>query len=200
MVANKEECPHSFSSEDGEGGDARMVCSWLPPGLKAGRHPKTKQHKSMFKQLSSPSLPRTGLVLAAFVPAEQSAASSLTASQADRLAERLGTLTVRRVSHCARTESCKDTGRVKRFAPEKLRPSLRLRRAKRSPPALSWEHVEHCLDQGGRTHSALIEGGAGEGSDVDASSPVEENEMPSAPRSTSTSSSAFCQFGHSRLF
>ncbi|KAJ1466440.1 hypothetical protein T484DRAFT_1988183 [Baffinella frigidus] len=189
----------SASADAGDGG-AGIVCSWSQPGLKPGRHPKTKPQKSMFKQFSPPSSTRTGIVSSASVPAEQSAVSSLTASQADRLAERLGTLTLIRGSHCARTESCKDTGRVKRFAREKLRPSLRLRRAKRLPPSLSWEHVEHCLDRGGRTHSALIEGGAGEGSNVDASSPGDENEMPSEPRSTITSSSAFSQFGPSRWF
>jgi len=89
------------------------------------------------------------------------------------------------------------TGRVKRFALEESRPSLR-RRAKARPPALSWDQVEHTLDKGAQEYSALIEDGVGQACDVDASSPVDEYEMPSAPRGTSALSSVFSLFGHSR--
>ncbi|KAJ1492085.1 hypothetical protein T484DRAFT_3040342 [Baffinella frigidus] len=152
------------ATEDSEITTDVMVRSWAASDSKP-RHPKTKQQRSMFKRCSSP---------VRAVPAP--AASSLTESQVDRLTQRLDTLMIWRVLRSARTESSKDllgngkaavTGMEKRFALEKHRPSLRQRRAKR-PPALSWDQVEHCLDGGGGAHSALIEGGAWEASDVDA--------------------------------
>ncbi|KAJ1487682.1 hypothetical protein T484DRAFT_1744885 [Baffinella frigidus] len=113
----------SSSSSDAGDSDAGMVCSVSPPRLKDGRHPKTrKSKKSIFKQCSSDSSPRTGNV-----------------SKADSLAERLGTLMLLGHGKAA------VTGRVKRFALEKGRPSL-LGRAKRRPPALSWDQVEPSLD------------------------------------------------------
>ncbi|KAJ1464675.1 hypothetical protein T484DRAFT_2027934, partial [Baffinella frigidus] len=114
----------SGSSSDAGDSDQGMVRSWSPPRLKAGRHPKTRQKKSMFKQCSSSnSSPRPGTVS----PRTAAAASS----QADSLVERLGTLMLLGKGKAA------VTGRVKRFAMEKGRPSL-LRRAKGRPPALSW--------------------------------------------------------------
>ncbi|KAJ1485302.1 hypothetical protein T484DRAFT_1746164 [Baffinella frigidus] len=183
MVANNQGSPRSWASPADEGGDAGMVrsASDLKPG-----HMKMKHQKSMFKRCSSPPSPRTRTMRATSAPANLSAASSLTAFKTDMLAERLGTLMIRR-AHIARSESCKGllengkaevTGMEKRFALEKRRPSPRLRRSKR-PPALSWDQVEHCLDLGGGAHSALIEGGAWEASDVDASSPEAEHKMPS---------------------
>ncbi|KAJ1465119.1 hypothetical protein T484DRAFT_1866340 [Baffinella frigidus] len=109
----------------------------------------------MFKQCSGNESPR---------PA---AAASC---QADGLAERLGALMLLGKGKEA------VTGKVKRFALEKGRPSL-LRRAKRRPPALSWDQVEQTLDEGGQRHSGLIED-----ADVEGSPPVDEQEMPSAPR------------------
>jgi len=58
--------------------------------------------------------------------------------------------------------------------------------------------VEQTLDMGGQRHSALIEDGAGEAYDVEGRPPVDDYEMPSAPRNANTSSSAFSSFGHSR--
>ncbi|KAJ1480860.1 hypothetical protein T484DRAFT_1748440 [Baffinella frigidus] len=155
MVANNQAPPCIWASDPGDdSGDAGIVPSWSASDLKPG-HPKTKQQKSIFKRCSLPPSHRTWHVRAASAPA-----SSVTASQADRLAERLDTLTIRRVSHSACTESCEDlrgnektqvTGLEKWFALAKCRPSLRLRRAKRPPPALScasWDQVEHCLDRG----------------------------------------------------
>jgi hypothetical protein len=55
--------------------------------------------------------------------------------------------------------------------------------------------VEQTLDMGGQRHSALIEDGAGEAYDVEGRPPVDEYEMPSAPRNANTSSSAFSSFG-----
>ncbi|KAJ1482184.1 hypothetical protein T484DRAFT_1898190 [Baffinella frigidus] len=105
----------SGPSSDSGDSNAGMVCS----PLKAGRHPKTRQNKSMFK-LSSEFSPRTENV----------------SSQADdSLAERLGALML--LGKGKATE----TGRVKRFSRGKGRTSL-LRRAKRPPPALSWDQVE----------------------------------------------------------
>ncbi|KAJ1484249.1 hypothetical protein T484DRAFT_1948238 [Baffinella frigidus] len=166
-----------------------MARSWAASGVKPG-HPKTKQQRSMFKPFSAP-------VRAASAPA----ASSFTASQTDRLAQRLDAMMIRSVSHSDRIESCKDPlgngkAAVKRFALEKRRPSLRQRRATRPPPALSWDQVEHCLDWGEGVHSALIEGGSWEASDVDASSPEAEYKMPSPPRSSSTSAVSFCPLLH----
>jgi len=138
----------------------------------------------MFKQSSS----------AGNVSPRTAAAAS---SQADSLVERLGTLMLLGKGKAA------VTGRVKRFALEKGRPSL-LMRAKCRPPALSWDQVEQNLDEGGQRHSAPFEDvakdGVVEAYDVAGRPPVGEYEMPSAPRSASESSSAFSPFRHSRWF
>jgi len=191
MVASKEDSPSRSAGAAGEkevGGDAGMVRSWSP----LGKAVKMRQHKSMFKQFPH----RVASVSSHKAPAGQAAASSCTFSQdADSLAERLGTLMVSRVS-LSSSGSCKELlgnrfslpapgkgAGAKRFALEKRRPSLRLRREKSPPPSLSFDQVEHSLDGGWRKERwALIDISSSPTATV-----VECPSVPSAPRSKSTS-------------